>query len=427
MRIFISILLMNITICAYSLTYALQQTINQNDLKALRKEFKKNPEKLTTIGNTLLKEGHLVEAREFAILANKKAKNYAPAYLLLGDIELANNNTSDAFVLYNKIIDIAPNDSSGYYRIQDIEGKNFYSSLEYKKAIDSWKVIPTTKMSLFTIIDYATANYYLGNHADGFRIANQGINLYPNDIELKRIAMRCATELEEYTEARQLQQQLLKIKNSTELSYLDYYYSGLIYDGLNLYDKAISYYHKVLESKVDSNIIQKTVTLAKLSNDYVKINDLKNAIIYYKLYISSKDEVTDNDYTNLANLHLKYSDTIDNQKEKEENLIEADSIYKIIANNNELVAYMRANINSKLDPDSQKGLAKPYFEELIKIIESKHEKNEEDLNKLITAYHYLMTYSFLQENDKKRAKEYSSKILEIQPDFSPAIQIKKIK
>ena len=46
---------------------------------------------------------------------------------------------------------------------------------------------------------------------------------------------------------------------------------------------------------------------------------------------------------------------------------------------------------------------------------------------LTTAWHYLMAYNFLVKNDKATAKEFAAKILEINPDYAPAQQIRDIK
>ena len=45
----------------------------------------------------------------------------------------------------------------------------------------------------------------------------------------------------------------------------------------------------------------------------------------------------------------------------------------------------------------------------------------------MTAYHYMMAYSLIQEKDTEKSKEYAAKILELRPDYTPAIEVSNLK
>ena len=173
------------------------------------------------------------------------------------------------------------------------------------------------------------------------------------------------------------------------------------------------------------------VILKAVSDNYVQDKNFPNAIRYYRDFLAAKRNATMNDWAGLGSLYSKQSDEAEDAAGKEAALMQADGVYKDMyekfADAAEYATYMRANINSKLDPDSKKGLAKPYYEKLAEMLSSKAEKSKSDISMRTTAWHYLMAYNFLQKNDKATAKEFAAKILEINPDYAPAQQIRDIK
>lgn len=88
----------------------------------------------------------------------------------------------------------------------------------------------------------------------------------------------------------------------------------------------------------------------------------------------------------------------------------------------------RAQCNSNIDSTSEKGIAKPYYEELIKLSLKDSAKYSKDL---VVAYSYLSYYYFKQYNTTKKCEEaknsiaYCEKILTIDPKNSNATDIKK--
>ena len=132
-----------------------------------------------------------------------------------------------------------------------------------------------------------------------------------------------------------------------------------------------------------------------------------------------------------ANLHAKHANSLEDPAAKEAALMRADAVYedmmKRFNNNHEYILYKRAGIANKLDPDQSKGLAKVHYQALIDRIAPKAEKDNSDKQILVTAYHYLMAYSLIQEKDTPKAKEYAAKILEINPDYKPAQDVTNLK
>ncbi len=82
------------------------------------KKNKKDPEALIKIARAFFEQKDIDGARQFANYANEAAKpkyQYAPSYLLLGDIESANgNNVGMAANYYQQAINFAPTNPEGY-------------------------------------------------------------------------------------------------------------------------------------------------------------------------------------------------------------------------------------------------------------------------------------------------------------------------
>ena len=82
----------------------------------------------------------------------------------------------------------------------------------------------------------------------------------------------------------------------------------------------------------------------------------------------------------------------------------------------EYALFQRGRVNAMLDPDSQQGLAKPYFEKLIELINAREEHDATDNSRLESSYRYLMSYYYSVAKDNKSALDWANKILEIKPD-----------
>ena len=82
---------------------------------------------------------------------------------------------------------------------------------------------------------------------------------------------------------------------------------------------------------------------------------------------------------------------------------------------------------ASLDPETEQGLAKPYYEKLIEVALPNGDKNK---NELVEAYQYLGYYYYLK-NDATNATANYQKVLALDPndvkanEFMKAIQAAK--
>lgn len=87
-----------------------------------------------------------------------------------------------------------------------------------------------------------------------------------------------------------------------------------------------------------------------------------------------------------------------------------------------LGVYQQALASYRMDPESEQGLAKPYYEKTIEVILAKPEQDDSDKKVLVEAYSYLSYYYYLQYDKSKKAedkanvKSYAEKVLQIDPE-----------
>ena len=81
--------------------------------------------------------------------------------------------------------------------------------------------------------------------------------------------------------------------------------------------------------------------------------------------------------------------------------------------------FMRARLAGAMDPDSEKGLAKPFYQAIVDHLATSTTRDSGDNQRLIEAYRYLGSYYYLN-NDEATSIANFKKILEIAPDDEAA-------
>ena len=106
---------------------------------------------------------------------------------------------------------------------------------------------------------------------------------------------------------------------------------------------------------------------------------------------------------------------------------EADSIFGIYIQKypNDIFGYfLRARANEGIDTSGELGLAKPYYESVIKIADTTADK-ESIKDKLIPALRYMVAYYYNIKKDKATAVTFNDKILAIDPADATALKTKE--
>jgi tetratricopeptide (TPR) repeat protein len=140
-----------------------------------------------------------------------------------------------------------------------------------------------------------------------------------------------------------------------------------------------------------------------IATSYFKMKKNVEAIKYFNLKIASKKGITVNDYYNLGKSYFF-----------EKNYTDADTCFGTVVAMQPKVGngYLwKAKVNANLDPETTKGLAKPWYERYIEKGLENVEKNSKDL---IEAYSYLGYYYFAKK-DNANSKIYWTKVKELDP------------
>ena len=274
------------------------------------KKNKKNPEAILKIAQAFYAQKDTANARKYANLSNEAGKpkyQFAPAYLLLGDIEASyGTDGGKAASYYNQAITFNPKNPEGYkkwamvYRkisptqaakkleemkvqcpdedIDAFKGHIFMLANDEKQAYENYVKADINKLDKLGLNEFVRCSYFTGHFADAVRAAEAGIKLEPRNPTFNRIAMFANYELKNYDAAKSYIHKYFYETDSAKVSEYDHFYTALIYQALE--DKANMYAHydKALELVNDQSMIKRWAILKSVSDSYLKEKEFENAI-----------------------------------------------------------------------------------------------------------------------------------------------------
>ena len=424
------------------------------------KKNKKNPEAILKIAQAFYAQKDTANARKYANLSNEAGKpkyQFAPAYLLLGDIEASyGTDGGKAASYYNQAITFNPKNPEGYkkwamvYRkisptqaakkleemkvqcpdedIDAFKGHIFMLANDEKQAYENYVKADINKLDKLGLNEFVRCSYFTGHFADAVRAAEAGIKLEPRNPTFNRIAMFANYELKNYDAAKDYIHKYFYETDSAKVSEYDHFYTALIYQALE--DKANMYAHydKALELVNDQSMIKRWAILKSVSDSYLKEKEFENAIKYYEQYLACKPNLNFDDEEGMANIYSKYGDA-DPAKKKEMTSKAIENFGTLAEKYPVQVVYatfMRAGLNNKLDDNMKNNLAKADYQKVVDLLANKADRTKGEDTMLKTSYHYLMYNAFLNKNTAG-AKEIAEKILVIDPEYKSALEILKLK
>jgi tetratricopeptide (TPR) repeat protein len=304
-----------------------------------------------------------------AEIAFTKALQVDPAYTLaykeLGELSYQKKDGEQAVRHYKKYLELTerPRDGQLRYAFFLFMAKDFQQANQvFSSIISAGNVTPTTKRY------YAYSLYEAG--------------------EFEKSAAAFKTYFEEYGE-----------KN---IEALDYNYYGKLLLKENNDSLAIKTFEKSLSvEKNQPEIVQ------LYGETLLKAKKYEEASTAFET-LSTMKKLSSQDLYAQGRAYY-----FNNQYEK------ADTVFQklIILQPNMTVGYIWAGrTKSNLDPESENGLAKPYYEAAIEKAASSPEKNKQELKE---AYSYLGYFYFLK-NDRAVCKTYWEKVLQLDPNDNKA-------
>ena len=434
---------------------------NAADLaKAAYKKNKKDPEALMKIARAYFEQKDTAGTNQFARYANEAAKpkyQYAPAYLLLGDVEAAfGTDGGKAAGYYNQAITFDPKNPEGYkkwamvYRkispkqaaqkLQDMKAQCpnedidaitahiYMLAGDEKQAYENYMKADINKLDKGNLNEFVRCSYFTGHFEDALRAAEAGIKLEPRNPTFNRLAMFSNYELKNYDAAKSYINKYFNETDSAKFSEYDHFYTALIYQALD--DKANMYeqYDKALELVNDSSMIKRWDIQKAVSDSYLKDQQFEKAIKYYNDMLASKPNSNFDDMEGLANIYSKWGEA--DPAKKNEYVNKAVQIFREAGQKYPIqqvyATYMAASTLNKLDDNMKQSLAKNDYLKVIDLLSNKADRTKGDNTMLKTAYHYMMFNSYINKN-VPGAKEYAAKILAIDPEYKPALEIQNLK
>ena len=470
----IKYLLMSVLLAGFSATANAQEAELQAALDGIKakapnvaelakvayKKNKKNAEALVKIGRAFYEQKDTANAAQFARYANEAGKpkyQYAPAYLLLGDIESAyGTDGGKAAGYYNQAINFDPKNPEGYkkwamvYRkispkqaaqkLQDMKAQCpnedidaitahiYMLAGDEKQAYENYKKSDISKLDKGNLNEFVRCSYFTGHFEDALRAAEAGIKLEPRNPTFNRLAMFSNYELKNYDAAKSYINKYFNETDSAKFSEYDHFYTALIYQALDEKGKMYDHYNKALELVNDSSMIKRWDIQKAIADSYLKDQEFENAIKYYNDMLATKPNVNFDDHEGLANIYSKYGDAV--PAKKNEMIQKAVDLFRAAGQKFPIqqiyATYMAANNVNKLDDNMKNSLAKPDYLKLIDLLGNKTDRSRGEDTMLKTAYHYMMFNSYINKN-VPGAKEYAQKILAIDPEYKPALEIQNLK
>ena len=428
--------------------------------KTAYKKNKKDPEALMKIARAYFEQKDTAGANQFARYANEASKpkyQYAPAYLLLGDVESAfGNDGGKAAGYYNQAINFDPKNPEGYkkwamvYRkispkqaaqkLQDMKAQcpnediDAFTAHIYmlagdeKQAYENYLKADINKLDKGNLNEFVRCSYFTGHFEDALRAAEAGIKLEPRNPTFNRLAMFSNYELKNYDAAKSYINKYFNETDSAKFSEYDHFYTALIYQALDEKGNMYQHYNKALELVNDSSMIKRWDIQKAIADSYLKDQEFENAIKYYNDMLATKPNVNFDDHEGLANIYSKYGDAVPAMKK--EMIQKAVDLFRAAGQKFPIqqiyATYMAANNVNKLDDNMKNSLAKPDYLKLIDLLGNKTDRSRGEDTMLKTAYHYMMFNSYINKN-VPGAKEYAAKILAIDPEYKPALEIQNLK
>jgi len=429
-------------------------------MKPYYKANKKNADNLVAFGRAFYEAKDTANARVYAEYALQASKNKsANAFILLGDIAAVADDGGGAASQYEQAIYVDPKNPDAYYKYANVyrkispsgavaklndlraqrpdiavdayAGRIYYMSNEFDKALAAYDKADKNKMEERDLSDYAMSAFFKQKYDKALEVAQFGLSKNPRHAAFNRLAFFNLTELKRYDEALTYADALFHKSDSAKFSYYDYTYYGNAYVGAKQHEKAIEMYELALAQEDMDNKAKRAGVVKQLSDAYKAKEDYPNAIKHYKDYLSNQEKPTAMEMAGLASLHMQHGGSLQDAEAKKAAFIEADAVYADLAskyeNAVEYANFMRARVNAQMDPDSKLGLAKPYYEKLIELIEPRAEKDATERARIIESYRYMIAYNFIVKEDKDAAKAFATKLQAIDPENEIAKQILETK
>ncbi|MFD3002191.1 tetratricopeptide repeat protein [Pontibacter toksunensis] len=353
----------------------------------------------------LKKGGEAMSSYDRAIQLDDK---YATAYLRRGQLYTSSRNYNEAEEAFKKAIEIDPNFAPAYSDL----GELYYFAGQYDQALSTFqKYVDMAENTPETRAKYASFLFLTKNYEKALQEAEAVLQTQPDNTVMNRLRAYSYMELGQPEKALQAIESYMQKVDPSKLIAEDYEYYGRILNKNNQPAKAIENMEKALQMN-DANV----ELYAELANAYAKNNQYDKAIQVYERKRKNV-EPSNADYYYMGNIYMMAGEEKAAAKDTQvanEFFQKADSTYGKVTETNPTYAYghlWRARAKASQDPETEQGLARPHYEEFIKIAGEDKEKYKRDL---IEANSYLGYYYYLK-GERDNATKYWQEVKVLDP------------
>lgn len=332
----------------------------------------------------------------------------ANAYLKRGQLYTSSRNYNEAEQAFLKAIEINPNFAPAY---RDL-GELYYFAGQYDKALSSFqKYVDMAENTPDTKAKYASFLFLTKNYDKALQVAEEVLQQQPDNMVMNRLRAYSYMELGQPDKALAAIETHMQKADPNKLIAEDYEYYGRILSKNNQHQKAIENLEKAI-SMNPSNV----ELYAELATAYARNNQYDQAIATYERKRTAV-EPSNVDYYYMGNIYMMAGEEQvknGNTAKANEFFKKADETYAKVTEANADYAYgylWRARANASQDPETEQGLAKPYYEEFIKRTSNEKEKYKRDL---IEANSYL-GYFYYIKGDRDDAVKYWTEVRTLDP------------
>lgn len=350
-------------------------------------------------------------------------KKNITAFIKLGEIYASGRNYVESFKAYSNALKL---DSTNVLIYKDLGDLNYLFG-RYNDAVNYYGKY--NNMAEITLEDkerYTSVLFFTKNYEAAQKEINDILKESPNNAVMYRLKAYISYETEDYKNGLDYMNQFFKVQDPKKVISTDYQYYGRLLIKNNQDSLAIINLKKAVVSDTsDVSLYEDLASALSRTNQHL------DATNYFKVLIEKNPADAVVNYFKLGREYF-----LEGQKETKENkdtsivrpiFVMADTAFsKVtqIAPDNYLGYFWRARTNSLIDPESELGLAKPFYESAAKLIEAANgNKNKKNL---IECYSYNGYYYYLlSEKSSDRATkdknvnlsiEYWNKVLALDPN-----------
>ncbi len=452
----------------------------KKNITAITKKNRKNIPLLLAAAQAYLDNNLPGEVSSTLSMARSADKKYPYIYIFEGDMLKEKGEVGNAATQYEQAINFDPKCSIAYVKnslvyesissttaintlksgleanpesalIRKYLARSYYRNGFYEQAIAEYDQIARSgALQSEDERNYAASLYFAGKYNEALTALNTIVSKDSSHPVINRLLMYTYDKLKNYDEVITTGEKFFSLVSGGEgINYLatDYTVLAEALMAKGQIDEAIKVYEKAVAVEPVQPVLSKEVAIKLAGTDRTA-----DAAAFYRKYIDQSEHEDASDYLQLGIYYYRAAGKFSTKAadaEKDQSAtgtnqaLLKDSMAQYVSKADEAFAkvielvpdsyqgyYWRANANTLLDLDLSKGLANDDYLKMIDLLVSSRDTDNQ--SKLIEAYRYFAIYHLYQfdthkqANDKNKAKEYASKVLELNPDDDTSLKIMEV-